>query len=339
MKVPTRLGLYGLVLVTVFAVAGFTANAIVDEETVQNWTEHTSDDHHGPADSAGEADPHEGHGDDAASLGLGLAQDGYQLTEVTAPTQTGVGDVLSFAVTGPDGGPMTDFELDHEQEMHLIAVRADGQHFRHVHPERDDAGTWSIPWEWAAAGTYRIFADFVPTGTGEGMTLSTSVQVAGDYEPVPATDPITRVSVDGFDVAMAGDLVPGEASELTVTITRDGEPVTALEPYLGAFGHLVALREGDLAYLHVHPHGDAPEPGESSGPEIVFEATAPTPGSYLLYLDFQIGGQVHTAPLIIDTTISADGGGDDGGHSDHGSGHGSDRGSDTGDEQEDDHGH
>ena len=90
-----------------------------------------------------------------------------------------------------------------------------------------------------------------------------------------------------------------------MTITSDGEPVTELEPYLGAFGHLVALREGDLAYLHVHPHGEEPQPGQTSGPEIVFEATAPTPGRYLLYLDFQVVGQVHTAPLVLDTTGDA----------------------------------
>lgn len=36
------------------------------------------------------------------------------------------------------------------------------------------------------------------------------------------------------------------------------------------------------------PHGQEPQAGEASGPEIVFEATAPTPGRYLLYLDFQV---------------------------------------------------
>src|SRR5699024_11235811 len=65
--------------------------------------------------------------------------------------------------------------------------------------------------------------------------------------PVP-----TRRSSD----LVEGDLTAGEASQLTMTVTRDGEPVTELEPYLGAFGHLVALRDGDLAYLHVHPHED-----------------------------------------------------------------------------------
>ncbi|GFZ97003.1 heavy-metal-associated domain-containing protein [Nesterenkonia alkaliphila] len=310
MKAPARLGLYGLILVAVFVVSGFTANAVIDEDTVQNWVDDA--DHHSPEGHDAEGDDmsnggHQGHGVDAASVGLGVAQDGYQLTEVTAPGETGTGGELSLAVTGPDGDRVTEFELDHEQEMHLIAVRADGQHFRHVHPERDENGTWSIPWEWEEAGTYRIFADFVPAEVGEGLTLSTTVQVAGIYDPVVA-EPASETTVDGFDVAVEGDLVAGEASELTMTITRDGEPVTELEPYLGAFGHLVALREGDLAYLHVHPHGDAPEASEISGPEIVFEATAPTEGRYLLFLDFQVDGNLHTAPLVVNTTSSTDSG-------------------------------
>jgi len=332
MKAPARLGLYGLILVAVFAVAGFTANAVVPEATVQAWVEETPEDHHG-TDEHDEGDQmnggHEGHEADAASLGLGLAQDGYQLTGVSAPTGTGEAGELTFAVRGSDGHPVTDFELDHEQEMHLIAVRADGQHFAHVHPERDEDGTWSIPWQWEAAGTYRVFADFVPAETGEGLTLSTTVQIDGDYESVPA-EPTAETSVNGFDVAVEGDLVAGSASELTMTVTREGEPVTALEPYLGAFGHLVALRDGDLAYLHVHPHGDAPEAGETSGPEIVFEATAPTEGRYLLYLDFQVDGQVHTAPLVIDTISSTDSGQD----SDSGDGQGQE-----GSEEGEDHDH
>ncbi|AZT94749.1 MAG: heavy-metal-associated domain-containing protein [Brevibacterium aurantiacum] len=333
MKAPARLSLYGLVLVAVFAVAGFTANAVIPEETVQSWAEDTADNTHHEEGDAMNGDEHEGHNAGASSLGLGLAQDGYQLTAVSAPTATGTEGELLLTVTGPDGNPVTDFELEHEKELHLIAVRADGQHFRHVHPQMNDDGTWSIPWQWEAAGSYRVFADFVPAETGEGITLSTSVQVAGDYDPVPA-EPAATTSVNGFDVSVEGDLVAGSTSELTMTITRDGEPVTTLEPYLGAFGHLVALRDGDLAYLHVHPHGDAPQAGETSGPEIVFEATAPTEGRYLLYLDFQIDGQVHTAPLVIDTT----GAGDNGGHS---GGEHSDTEPDTGDKHEEgaDHGH
>ena len=86
---------------------------------------------------------------------------------------------------------------------------------------------------------------------------------------------------------------------LRFTVTRDGEPVTTLQPYLGAAGHLVALRAGDLAYLHVHP---VDEPAAESGPNIAFMAETPTPGRYLLYLNFQVGNQVHTATFTTTAT-------------------------------------
>ena len=73
---------------------------------------------------------------------------------------------------------------------------------------------------------------------------------------------------------------------LRFTVTKDGRPVQT-EPYLGAGGHLVALREGDLAFLHVHPDRRA------TG-AIGFDATFPTPGRYRLFLQFKVDGTVQT---------------------------------------------
>ena len=320
MKAPARLGLYGLVLVVVFAVAAVTAGAIVPESTVRSWAEEAAATGQSAADDVDTAGS-EGPAGGASSLGLGIAEGGYQLTGLTAPTETGTDGELSLVITGPDGQAVTNFDLEDDQELDLISVRADGQHFRHVYPVMDADGTWSTPWQWEAAGTYRVFADFVPTETGEGTTLSTLAQVGGSYDPSPAA-PGATTSVDGFEVDVAGELVAGESTELTLSVARDGEPVTELEPYRGAFGHLVVLRQGDLAYLHAHPSGEGPQAGETSGPEIVFEATAPTPGRYLLYLDFQVDGRVHTAPLVLDATEASSSSTDDaleeGGGHDHG---------------------
>ena len=98
-----------------------------------------------------------------------------------------------------------------------------------------------------------------------------------------------------------GELVPGRPSPLTLTVTRDGAPVTDLQPYLGAYGHLVALREGDLAYLHVHPEG-APGDGRTpAGPQIRFVAEVPSAAQYRLFLDFQHGDTVRTAEFTVPT--------------------------------------
>ena len=55
-----------------------------------------------------------------------------------------------------------------------------------------------------------------------------------------------------------------------------------------------------LAYLHVHAEGDEPRDGDTAGPDVRFAAQAPTAGRYLLYLDFQVDGVVHTAEFVLD---------------------------------------
>ena len=110
--------------------------------------------------------------------------------------------------------------------------------------------------------------------------------------------------VDGCAVTLDGDLEAGSDARLTLSVTRDGEPVTDLQPYLGAYGHLVALRSGDLAYLHVHPDGTPDDGTTKPGPHVVFYASVPSAGTYHLFLDFKHDGVVHTAAF----TVQASGG-------------------------------
>jgi hypothetical protein len=87
----------------------------------------------------------------------------------------------------------------------------------------------------------------------------------------------------------------GRETTLRFTVTRAGRPVPT-EPYLGAGGHLVALREGDLAFLHTHPAGHAADgTGEGHDDAIAFVTTFPTAGRYRLHLQFRVDGRVHTA--------------------------------------------
>ena len=122
-----------------------------------------------------------------------------------------------------------------------------------------------------------MYADFARDG--EAHTLAADLTVDGEAEYAPFPPPTTTDTTDGYKVELKPD---GHA--LDFAITKDGEPVTT-EPYLGAGGHLVALREGDLAFLHVHPDGDGPS----------FEADLDPDSRYHLYLQFKHGGVVHTA--------------------------------------------
>ncbi|WP_234946199.1 hypothetical protein [Agrococcus sp. Marseille-P2731] len=251
---------------------------------------------------------HEGHGHEMPVGGLAVADRGFSLSVVEAPAAAGVPGQLGFRIEDAVGRPVRSFAKAHERELHLIVVRTDGEHFQHVHPVLDRAtGWWSLPWQWSAAGAYRVFVDFAP---GEGandagsVVLSRLVQVPGMLEPGLDRAPSSTSRAGGFDVTVTGDLLVGGSGPLTITVEREGSAVRSLEPYLGAFGHLVALREGDLGYLHVHPEGSEPSAGDLSGPDVVFHAQAPTAGRYWLFFDFQVDGAVHTARFALDARRS-----------------------------------
>jgi hypothetical protein len=140
-----------------------------------------------------------------------------------------------------------------------------------------------------------VFADFRPAGRPEALILGVDVPAAGVYQPRPLPAPATVTTVDGYTVELAGELKPGTASRLTLRISRAGTPVTDVQPYLGAYGHLVVLRHGDLAYLHVHPDGAPGDGRTAAGPDITFYAEVPTAGTYRMFLDFRHAGRVHTA--------------------------------------------
>jgi hypothetical protein len=98
---------------------------------------------------------------------------------------------------------------------------------------------------------------------------------------------------------MRGTPKPAEESTLTLSVSRDGRPVTNLQPYLGAYGHLVALRTSDLAYLHVHPMGEPGDGTTPAGPEVDFHTTVPSNGNYRLFFDFKHDDVVRTAEFTV----------------------------------------
>ncbi len=221
----------------------------------------------------------------ATPPGLAVAQDGYRFVAEATNLASGPAVPFRFRLEGPDG-PVQRYEQLHERELHLIVVRRDLTGFQHVHPTRAADGTWAIDLDLRGGGTWRAFADFAPTGGPAQLTLGLDLQVAGAFEPgsaptaAKAPDPSLDVRID-----RGGD-------DVEITVRRDGEVIQP-EPYLGARGHLVALRAGDLAYLHVHPL-------EGGAPAVRFMAHLPTVGPYSLFFDYQVGGVVHTATTSIE---------------------------------------
>lgn len=280
MKAPVKLALYGLVLAAmVGGGAGIGAAA-------------------GPIDVNGEAEhempqatqPERPAADPGLPGGLAVAQDGYRLDLPNTTTTGGRPSTLGFRVLDDAGEPVTQFAVEHEKRLHLVVVGRNLVDYAHVHPTLGDDGTWRAQLPSLPAGSYRAFADFRPAD-GDALTLGADVTVTGSTTGVDVPPPSSHADADGYDVTLAGDPRPGE-SELAFTVSRAGETVRT-DPYLGAAGHLVAIRDGDLAYLHVHPL-------DGDDDTVRFAAEFPSPGRYRLFLDFAHGGDVHTAAFTVD---------------------------------------
>ena len=233
--------------------------------------------------------------------GLQITQDGYTLDLDNAIVGPGEID-FRFRILGPDGQAVSAYSPLHDRELHLIVAQRELTGFWHVHPERADDGTWSVRLNLPEPGAYRVFADIAPRALGRTITLGVDLAIPGTYQPRPTPDPARVAEVDGYQVTLDGDLVPGEGRLLTLVVRKDGEPVTDLQPYLAAYGHLVVLRAGDLAYIHVHPNGTPGDGSTAPGPDVTFHTLVPGPGTYRLFLDFKHGDTVRTAAFTLPAT-------------------------------------
>ncbi len=252
----------------------------------------------------GHGGPTDGHGTGAMEpetmvargpTGLAVAASGNRLVASATSLGRGATTDWSFRIVDPAGRAVTDFDVEHERQMHLIVVRRDLTVYQHLHPTLDASGRWSVPLSLPEAGVYRVYADF--SSGGRATTLATDLFVAGAFTPQPLAAPAAVDEVEGYRAALsANGVTAGTTAELSYDLRRDGRPLEGIEPYLGADGHLVALREGDLAFLHVHPE-DSATPGT-----IRFGAELPSAGRYRLFLQFKHNGAVRTVAHTLEVS-------------------------------------
>ena len=281
MTVTARLVGFALLLAVVFGAASL-AGAELDPSVDEDGGEHSEE--------IQEMNGHETTTAASATVpGLAAAQDGYRLVPERTRFESGPRAQYAFTIVDEAGETVREFDVEHERRMHLIVVRRDFQGFQHLHPHQLPDGTWAAEADLSDAGVYRAFADFATAG--KSLTLATDLFVGGSFEPQPLPAPArTDNAGDGYEVTLeAGVPASGGVAPVTFEVKRNGEPLDSIESYLGADGHLVALREHDQAFLHTHPEGEPGGPGP-----IEFGVEYPTPGRYRLFLQFKHRGEVRT---------------------------------------------
>ena len=235
------------------------------------------------------------HGHDMSPMGGSAGT--LMVTTDPAAVQAGQPTRLSLMIHADSGVMVKDFEVFHEQKVHLMVVSAGLDQFAHIHPEVDSAGNLSISHVFPTGGKYRLYADYKPVGKPQATAIA-ELQVLGDSPPAPALIPNAPGSVTGTGLN-AHIAIPrakaGEVSKITFELLDSrNQPVTDLQPYLGAMGHLVILSADGKLYVHAHPNE-----GQTPNGAVQFAAHFPQAGIYKAWGQFQRAGQVDTVPFVL----------------------------------------
>ena len=204
---------------------------------------------------------------------------------------------LNLMLHGPDRVVIKDFEIVHEKQLHLIIASAGLDQFAHIHPEIDAAGNITATFTFPTAGKYRLYADYKASGK-EAETAIGEVLVAGTPVPAPKLVPNVPGRVKGddleADIVIESGSMAGATKISFALFDASGKPITDLQPYLGAMGHLVVISADGMEYVHSHPME-----GHASDGAVGFEAHFPQPGIYKAWGQFQRSGTVHVVPFVV----------------------------------------
>ncbi|OKI47513.1 copper resistance protein CopC [Micromonospora sp. CB01531] len=251
---------------------------------------------HAPGTGA-HSHPGDGSAGQTQATGTTVSAGGYTLQPARRSQPAGVSVDYRFRIVGADRQAATRFTVVHDKPLHLVVVGRDLSGYQHLHPTMAPDGTWSVPLNLARAGSYRIYADFSVTGTGGSalpLVLGVDHDVPGAHTPAALPPPQPQATAGPFTVSMDGTPTMGVATPMVFRVSRSGTPTPVqLERYLGAYGHLVVVREGDLGYVHVHPEQELVDGA------VKVWLTAPSTGRYRAFFDFQVDGKVHTAQYTI----------------------------------------
>lgn len=218
----------------------------------------------------------------------------------------------SVRVVG-DGERVAEFDVSHERLLHFFVLRDDLGTFAHEHPDLGEGGRFTLPFTFPSGGAYLIFADAAPRGAGS-QVVATRLWVEGtevqrfDLAAAYRGDRGLRQTRGGVTLEwmLPEDPLPAGRTVRLRARTTDagGRPIEDLEPYLGAYGHLMMVGEGGGAFVHAHPDETS---GKPAGGEIEFLARLPGPGLYRGWAQLQRGGEVLTFDFVVRDDVPSPG--------------------------------
>ncbi len=200
-------------------------------------------------------------------------------------------DEIAFRIM-QDDVVFTDFGISHEKELHLFIVRDDLQHFTHLHPEREDDGTWRIGYAPPAGGTYWLYVDFVDSAISHythRFTRTYSGEV-GKYGFVPD---LRQRKFTGQHTVILEQEPYNNGNILTLHIDDDEMRAPFIDQYLGTMGHAILIsQDGDFIHTHPSPISD----------HVTFHIPRNLQKLYRIFIQFQIRQELYTIDFDLTPT-------------------------------------
>ena len=108
-------------------------------------------------------------------------------------------------------------------------------------------------------------------------------------------------------------LIPGQelraGEDIPITIRFNGN-VETLEPYLGAWAHVIVVKADSISFAHAHPLEAATHTHSPIGPapqQISIVTNFPSEGLYKIWVQFQQSGKVITVPFVVHAEAASTG--------------------------------
>lgn len=196
------------------------------------------------------------------------------------------------------GAPLTPDMLAtrYTQKLHLMLTDQSLSDFHHVHPEpTGKPGEYRFSFTPKTANGYHSWSDFtLNNGTAHKMHAHLSV---------PGENKTYLPGLRQSSTAEASDLVftwsnpeptrQGEGNVVEITVTdKQGNPVTNLEPVMGAFSHMAGFSRDGHSFIHCHPLGREPSTdADRGGPQLRFLFQPEHAGATQFHLHVRHKGQ------------------------------------------------
>jgi hypothetical protein len=243
---------------------------------------------------------------DASGDGTGLSNDvaGYKLVSSIDTVPADAASTYSFHITGPSGDTVTRYQPYESKLTVFYLVRSDLTNYQHADSTMRQDGTWDVFLPALAPGSYRAYVTFAAPDASQGTplvyVLSRPFTVPGSPANATLPAPTSSTTADGYTVSLSGQLRTAASVPLSISVRSGGKPVEDFQRFLDGYAHLTAFRAGDMAFARILSTGRVT--GDGLAGALTAQALFPESGTWRLFVQFQIGTQIHTAAFTVNVS-------------------------------------